>query len=517
MKKILFGVLILLFAITLASAEEFSPLVIDFEGNATLDDWDIALYEDTDTGFIANSPTIVSDKAHSGNQSLFIEGGARVLLKLADEPVFGTLEMWVYDRGASQENDGSLSVATGYYGPRWGLSHVGEDKDYVAVNIGYWSHLNGDLGYGLNPGNTGLSRKGVSTGLFDRLDVMWYIPQRQVEELESYPGAGDGIGKWSKWTFDMPNEEIFRIYINDDLSKTVDIIERDYDMTEGGNFDPTNLTGFNEIYLYGGSYRKEGSELIHDLWVDDISWEHKPFIDLDNDSVRDEWDNCLGLYNPSQTDSDEEGIGNACDICEYDADNDADNDTICGDIDNCINTPNTNQSDLDIDSVGDVCDNAPNNFNPFQEDFDGDSVGDAGDNCMFRYNPNQNDIDEDGTGDLCDNCVVIFNSDQEDNDGDSWGNSCDNCEDVYNPIQLDSNNDNIGDLCEDPWCVGADLDKNHEVDLDDFIILKNNFGRENCTAPIWCSGADMNKNGAVDLGDFSWLKVNFGRKNCLGE
>ncbi|MDH3890674.1 MAG: M14 family zinc carboxypeptidase [candidate division Zixibacteria bacterium] len=66
-------------------------------------------------------------------------------------------------------------------------------------------------------------------------------------------------------------------------------------------------------------------------------------------------DNCPSHYNPTQSDVDLDGLGDLCDDCPNDPDNDIDADTVCGDIDNCPTIANPDQADTNGDDVGDAC------------------------------------------------------------------------------------------------------------------------------------------------------------------
>ncbi|MBS3927013.1 MAG: thrombospondin type 3 repeat-containing protein [Nitrosarchaeum sp.] len=77
-----------------------------------------------------------------------------------------------------------------------------------------------------------------------------------------------------------------------------------------------------------------------------------PIIDTDNDGVPDVNDNCPTTPNTDQADSNNNRVGDACDVP------DTDGDGVGDPIDNCPTTPNPGQEDTDGDGVGDACDNA---------------------------------------------------------------------------------------------------------------------------------------------------------------
>lgn len=80
--------------------------------------------------------------------------------------------------------------------------------------------------------------------------------------------------------------------------------------------------------------------------------------DTDNDGFADGLDNCPSVFNPDQTDTDNNGVGDACNNAE-----DADGDEWADNLDNCPGDSNADQSDADMDHVGDVCDPFLNDSN----------------------------------------------------------------------------------------------------------------------------------------------------------
>jgi Thrombospondin type 3 repeat len=106
-----------------------------------------------------------------------------------------------------------------------------------------------------------------------------------------------------------------------------------------------------------------------------------PGIDPDGDGIG-VCDNCPGVFNPSQDDSDFDGVGDACDPC---TDTDADGfgnpgfPNACA-VDLCSFVPGPNL-DPDGDGRATECDNCPAVANPTQADGDFDGTGDACDAC----------------------------------------------------------------------------------------------------------------------------------------
>ncbi|CAL4122297.1 unnamed protein product [Meganyctiphanes norvegica] len=106
-------------------------------------------------------------------------------------------------------------------------------------------------------------------------------------------------------------------------------------------------------------------------------------------------DNCPGISNPNQNDTDDDQVGDACDT-----DIDDDRDGCQDDLDNCLGLANSEQTDADGDGIGDACD----------PDADGDGLPNGDDICPLVPNLNASDcgcaedFDGDGVPNIDDNC-----------------------------------------------------------------------------------------------------------------
>ncbi len=215
-----------------------------------------------------------------------------------------------------------------------------------------------------------------------------------------------------------------------------------------------------------------------------------PKLDSDSDGIANDVDNCPDTYNPSQTDSDGNDIGDACDS-DFDTDGDGIPDDGDGDgnagnnpcadgeqencDDNCPDKPNPDQADADGNGIGDACEGSdPGDFGHDDDEdgiySDGDGDGSPGsnpctggnttdcdDNCPDTPNSDQADSNSDGTGDSCEDTDDDDIYDDGDNSGEVGDNPCtggntencdDNCLDTPNSDQTDDDSNSVGDDCE---------------------------------------------------------------------
>jgi hypothetical protein len=163
--------------------------------------------------------------------------------------------------------------------------------------------------------------------------------------------------------------------------------------------------------------------------------------DDDSDGIIEALDNCPLLYNPDQIDSDADGAGDACDLCQgFDDKMDTDLDGVPDGCDVCAG--GDDNLDSDGDEVPDACDLCAGFDDSL--DTDADTVPDGCDLCQGF--DDRIDTDLDGVPDGCDVCAG--GDDNMDSDNDGVPDACDNCPNDYNPEQTDTDMDGIGDACD---------------------------------------------------------------------
>jgi len=255
-------------------------------------------------------------------------------------------------------------------------------------------------------------------------------------------------------------------------------------------------------------------------------------------------DNCPYVYNPDQFDSDDDGVGDACEP----GPNDPDGDGRPNATDNCPNVSNSNQQDSDNDGLGDACDldddddGVPDGSDAFpldaseSSDADSDGVGDNSDNCPVNSNPDQVDTDSDEQGDICDldddndgvsdgsDAFPLDASESSDADSDGVGGNSDNCSVNSNPDQVDTDSDGLGDVCDedddnDGVSDGNDafpLDSSESLDTDSDGVGDNS---DNCPVDSNPNQLDSDSDGRGNVCDLDsdkdgfddHLEIEFGR------
>lgn len=231
-----------------------------------------------------------------------------------------------------------------------------------------------------------------------------------------------------------------------------------------------------------GAYRSEvlGMEAMEEgqSWYDS-KMVIEGLYDTDCDAYADNEDNCPNETNEDQSDFDEDGLGN---VCDDDDDNDGvndendafpldptesvdtDTDGVGDNADNCPTVANASQTNTDGDSLGDACD----------PDDDNDGVIDEDD----LYHPLDPYLCRDLDADTCDDCSVGvdgFGSLADYNTGND-GTDTDN-DGLCDTGDPDDDNDNTSDIDEaacgsDPLnsesiceiCDGIDNDLNDGID-----------------------------------------------------
>jgi hypothetical protein len=188
-------------------------------------------------------------------------------------------------------------------------------------------------------------------------------------------------------------------------------------LSDGSNPPPGNA---EREHLGQGQPRRTG-RAIETLRVEDVR-RSAMRNDSDKDGVSNWDDNCGAVYNPEQTDSDGDLVGDACDQCP----GKVGKSTITGcpgDVSPCAKV----KCELGQICIAGGCKTKP--VAPAAESQKSRPQPAPGppNRREFQERAARNDSDEDGVSNLEDNCGAVYNPRQEDRDGDLVGDVCDQC------------------------------------------------------------------------------------------
>ncbi|MFV8756652.1 thrombospondin type 3 repeat-containing protein [Nannocystaceae bacterium ST9] len=218
------------------------------------------------------------------------------------------------------------------------------------------------------------------------------------------------------------------------------------------------------------------TDFIYDFTIDPPKCKEDPDID----GVQLSCDNARDYYNPDQEDQDLDEFGDISDLC--------------------ILTPSmSNTADSDRDGIGndcDICQEQPDKYNL-------DAVMTADPRMWVRNVPFQTDADQDGIGDVCDNCIAVANCGVFGPEADGKSPHSVGEPTPYEDTgvcQQDADSDMIGDACES--VMGADdevagpvgIGNADDFDQDGINNMEDHCPRQplevatTCTADTDCGG-----------------------------
>ena len=154
-----------------------------------------------------------------------------------------------------------------------------------------------------------------------------------------------------------------------------------------GDLDGDGTSNGNEILNGTNPFARDFADATESVDEDEV--DTTAGTDADLDEVDDETDNCLGVSNTDQTNSDRDGSGDACD-------NDDDNDQIVDEEDLCPTRFHGDRNYGGCPPLEHVVVHQPPDL-----DHDDDGIDNDQDNCPLVANPDQEDSNENGVGNAC--------------------------------------------------------------------------------------------------------------------
>lgn len=316
----------------------------------------------------------------------------------------------------------TIQTAPGTY-MIWSVSHRGRANSNETINIRAGASVNN---------STILASKSATHDVWKDYSGVYLVPEGQTSTVFLFEATiGGSVGNLlDKISFDFPpntcqldsdGDGIKNSYDPDSDNDTIS------DLSEGNSTDTDNdgilnfldsdddNDGFDtSVEILCNTDPLDSNSVPLDTDGDSIA----DCVDQDGDGVQNSLDQCPNTTAGSRVDN------KGCSECQND--NDGDGIVNCNDI--CIDLYNPSQLDTDLDGVGNICD----------PDSDNDDILDINDNCQLIPNKSQIDSDDDGSGDVCD----------PDDDNDGLNDGVDNCPVGYNPDQIDSDNDGMGNTCD---------------------------------------------------------------------